>query len=396
MPAAIAAGLLIGAGNPTAFAQGKAEDKKEEAKKLFAQANDKLSACDFGGAYEAFKKADSLVPGAVPKFKMAESLDQKGDTKGAIKAYEAFLKSNPPKDKNQERIDTANARIKALKALPADALKPEVAEKYSAGECHDKAGRPTEAIAAYEAFLAGNPDKVKSKDRVDTATKRIGELKSAPADVKVILAPAEAATAVVSVDGAPQTGSTVKVPPGKHLISAKAEGFEEAKVEVDVKAGEKKEVTLTLVPAAAVAVPPDTGPKKPEGPKPPETPPEEPSGGSSIVPAIVTLSLAGTGAVVGTVFGILALGSKSDFEETPTQDLFDETERNALIADMSFGVALTFGVTGLVLLLTSGDDEEAPAATTPEKASRMNTTPKASVAPFGGANGGGAVGTITF
>ena len=112
---------------------------------------------------------------------------------------------------------------------------------------------------------------------------------------------------------------------------------------------------------------------------------EEDSGGS-VIPAVVTLSLAGTGAIVGTVFGVLALSSKSSFDETPTQDLFDETERNALIADMSFGVALTFGVTGLVLLLTSGSSEEEPKPA----ATGFQLTP------FAGPSGGGAVGTFKF
>jgi len=112
-----------------------------------------------------------------------------------------------------------------------------------------------------------------------------------------------------------------------------------------------------------------------------------------VIPAAVTLSLAGAGVVVGAVFGGLALKSKGEFEDTPTQDLFDETERNALIADMSFGVALTFGVTGLVLLLTdSGPAEEAP------KDDKKPEEKKASFrfAPYGGPNGGGAVGIVQF
>jgi hypothetical protein len=117
-----------------------------------------------------------------------------------------------------------------------------------------------------------------------------------------------------------------------------------------------------------------------------ETPPAEPTPepeGSSKIPAIVTLSLAGAGAVVGTVFGVMALSSKGDFDATPTQELADDTERNALIADMAFGVAITFGITGAVLLLTGGEDSEAAAA------ARM-------VTPWVGPTGGGAVGTFHF
>ena len=331
-------GLVLALAGSPAFAQGKPGDKpaapakpkpktekekKEAAKKYFEEAQVKFNAGEFAAAHELYKQADELVPGAVPKFKMAESLDKANDVDGAIAGYQAFLDSKPPEDKNKERIEAAKARIAALQ--------------------------------------------------------------NAPADVKVVVTPAEATGVVFSVDGQPQAGNPVKVPPGKHTISAKADGYDEAKIEVDVKRGEKKEIPLTLTKSAGAAVVPP--PKEPAKPAPPVTPPTtESEGTSTLIPAIVTLSLAGAGAIVGGVFGGLALKSKSEFEETPTQELFDETERNALIADMSFGVALTFGVTGLVLLLTdSGGGDEAPVE---EK--------KAFITPFAGPGGAGAVGTFRF
>ena len=338
--------LVLGLAGSPALAQGKPGDKpaagkpadkpakpktekekKEAAKKLFEEAQAKFTAGEYAAAHDLYKQADELVPGAVPKFKMAESLDKANDVDNAIKAYEAFLASNPPADKNKDRIDAAKARITALQ--------------------------------------------------------------NAPADVKVVVTPAEAANVVLSVDGQPQTGNPVKVPPGKHTISAKADGFDETKIEVDVKRGEKKEVPVTLTASAGGGVATPDKPKEPAKPEPPKTQPTtESEGTSTLIPAIVTLSLAGAGAVVGGVFGVLALQSKSEFEDTPTQDLFDETERNALIADMSFGVALTFGVTGLVLLLTDSSGGEEEKAAEDKKAFNF--------APYAGPNGGGAVGTFRF
>lgn len=301
--------------------------KKDGAKKAFEEGGKKFDAGDFQGAYAAFKEADDLVPGAVPKYRMAESLEKAGDVPGAIKAYEDFLASNPPADKQQARIDGAKQKIEALK--------------------------------------------------------------KSPADVKVTVTPANA---TLALDGAAQTANPIKVPPGKHTISAKADGFEEGKVDVEVAAAEKKEVTLSLNAAKPVEQPvavekkPEPPPIKPEKPATPEK-----SGSTSKVPAIITLSLAGAGAVVGTVFGVMALGSKSDYNKTPTQDLYDKTERNALIADMSYGVAITFGVTGLVLLLSGHDD--APAAQ--EKKASV-PKPGFFVLPWAGTKGGGALGTVTF
>ncbi|KYF64444.1 hypothetical protein BE11_31860 [Sorangium cellulosum] len=107
------------------------------------------------------------------------------------------------------------------------------------------------------------------------------------------------------------------------------------------------------------------------------------------MPAYVTLGLAGAGVVVGTIFGIQALSAKSDFDKDPTTKTADRVDRNALIADMSFAVALTFGVTGAVLLLS--DDTSAETKTA---ASTMKQ--KAFVAPFVSPTGGGAAARFTF
>jgi hypothetical protein len=111
-----------------------------------------------------------------------------------------------------------------------------------------------------------------------------------------------------------------------------------------------------------------------------------------MVPAYVTIGIAGAAAVVGTIFGVKALGAKSDFDKTPTTKTADDTERNALIADMAFGVAITLGVTGIVLL--TSDDEPPPAATgmfkPKAKSARVNLTP------YAGPKSGGATARVTF
>jgi hypothetical protein len=111
-----------------------------------------------------------------------------------------------------------------------------------------------------------------------------------------------------------------------------------------------------------------------------------------MVPAYVTLGIAGAAGVVGTIFGVKALGSKSDFDKAPTTETADDTERSALIADMAFGVAITLGVTGIVLL--TSDDDPPPAATGMLKpkapAARLRLTP------YAGPKSGGASARLTF
>src|SRR5688572_21376741 len=134
------AGLVLAVASSTAFAQGapkgqptgqpakaqpadpggqpgkdkpkpaKPKTKKqmeEEAGKLFQDGKAKFTAGDYQGAYEAFKAADELVPGPVPKYRMGESLDKKGDVEGAITAYETFLASKTDPEKDKERIANA-------------------------------------------------------------------------------------------------------------------------------------------------------------------------------------------------------------------------------------------------------------------------------------------------
>jgi hypothetical protein len=154
---------------------------------------------------------------------------------------------------------------------------------------------------------------------------------------------------------------------------------------VEVTYGEKKEITLNLTAKPAEVAKNDKPPPPPEKTEPPKK-------SGSKVPAIITLSLAGAGAIVGGVFGGLALKSKSDFEKTPTQDLYDTTERDALIADMSFGVAITFGVTGVVLLITSGGED----ADKDKDKDKEKKAEQPFFTPWAGPTGAGAVGGFTF
>jgi len=87
---------------------------------------------------------------------------------------------------------------------------------------------------------------------------------------------------------------------------------------------------------------------------------------------------------VGTYFGIKALNDKDSYDSHPTTKRADITERDALVADMAFGVALTLGITGVVLLTGSGP-EEAP-----------TKTGALVVAPYASPKGGGAAAQLTF
>jgi hypothetical protein len=291
----------------------------------------------------------------------------------------------------------------------------------------DAASKPAkvlEAIAAYKSFLgsyealaasSADADKAraeKQKPKADEARGRLEELAKTPGSVTIRLqGPSALEAPTVKVDDKEVPGTTgadnatvwtVALAPGSHRVTASAKGMQAATQEVALTTAETKEVTVALAPAPVAAVepvappPPDPTPvaSTPENPPPPPAP--APKQERSKVPAIVTLSLAGAGAVLGGVFGGLALDSKGKFDATPTTALADETDRNALIADMSFAVAITFAVTGTVLLLT-GDEKPADqkAMVGPRRAA-AKAGPKAFVAPLVSPTMGGASLLLSF
>lgn len=337
--ALIAVALGTTAVAPVAWAQGKAPaaakgpDKKtrDDARKAYAEGEKLYGDGKYSEAYDSFKKADELIPSPHAQYWMALALDKQGKKEGAISAFETLL-ANPNASKiGDEKMNESKSRLAELKSSS------------------DAAG---------------------SSGELNVMTNPPG--------------------ASVSVDGEAQPGETpmiLKLPPGPHKISVSSPGYESQDLEVDIASGKRVEKNLELKAAdiggAAPAPVPETGEPAPE--------PAEPAKPRSKVPAYVTLGIAGAGAIVGTIFGVKALSAKSKFNDEPTTDHADDVERNALIADMAFGVAITLGVTGIVLL-TSGDSE-------PAKEGKTKSLPKRAklqVAPYMSPTGGGAAAHWTF
>lgn len=326
-------------GKGGAAAKGPDKKTKDAAHKAYSAGEKAFNAGNYDKAYENFKQANELIPSPHAQYWMALSLSNQNKDDEAIRAFESLL-SGPDVDKlGEEKQADAKKKLEELKA---------------------KGG---------------------------------GEL------VLTVTPP----NAAVAVDGEPKQGGspvTLKLTSGKHKIKLSAEGFEAKEIDVDVKSGDKLDQTVKLTEASTIPVE-AAPPMKPGATPPPvETPPgpaEPPPEKKSKVPAYVTLGIAGAGAIVGTVFGIKALSAKSDFDKNPTSDNADTVERNALIADMSFGVAITLGVTGIVLLVSASNDEKETPST---KQSRYRGLERKSAgltfAPYATPKGGGAAARFTF
>jgi hypothetical protein len=227
------------------------------------------------------------------------------------------------------------------------------AERYLA-LCEDALGHYSAAADWYDQFLGHVPAKMLVQG--DEVRKRVGEIRAMPGKVHIESNPP---AADVTIDGTLQSTPTpldVDLAPGAHQVAFKHAGRLPAERGVTVAFASSQALTVDLapepprVPVAPVAVAPVPAPL------PTAPPPAEPR---SLVPAYITGALAVAAAGVGTVFGVLTLNDKASFNRNPTTTTADNGDTHALIADMSFGVAITLGVTSVVLFATK---DEAPAA----------------------------------
>jgi tetratricopeptide (TPR) repeat protein len=337
----------------------------------------RLSAALLVGAFATV----TLAPAALAQDAAAAKPDKK-TRDAARKAYGAG-------EKAYDKGDYAAAFDHFKKA---NELIPSPHAEYWMGMTLYKQGKNAEAVTQLEKFLA-HPGAAKVGDeRLGEAKKALEELQAKlGGELNLVTTPAGA---TVMVDGQAQKGETpmvLKLKPGAHKVAITSSGYETKEMEVNVVAGQRTDQTVELKLAEAA---PEPGAAPTKAPPPAEAPAEEappPSEPRSKVPAYVTLGVAGVSAAVGTFFGIRALSAKSDFDDAPSTDSADDVERNALIADMAFGVAITLGVTGVVLL-TSSDSPGSPK----EEARKSTHKARLDFAPFAGPKGGGAAARLTF
>ncbi len=243
----------------------------------------------------------------------------------------------------------------------ANAAKPSPEGDRFIGLCQDNLGHFPEAVTAYEKFLANVPAKM--KEQGDETKKRVEAIKTMPGKVHVETTPAGAqitvdlATNPNATPNATPTPTDLDLPAGHHTLKIAAEGYQTVDKELDVTFGSKQDVKLEL--AKNEPPPPPPPPVVAEAPVPaPTPPPPPPPEPRSKVPAYVTGAVAIVATGVGIGFGVKALSQSSDFDKNPTTKKADDGENNALVADMMFGIAITFGVTSAVLFLSN----DAPAS----------------------------------
>ena len=237
------------------------------------------------------------------------------------------------------------------------------------GMCEDAQGHFPEAVEWYDRFLS--TCRTRWRPRVTRSTSARWSSRRSPGKVHIESNPAGAS---VKVDDKPESAPTptdVELAPGTHIIKLTEPGRLPTEKTIDVTFASSSTVTADLRPR-----PPPPAPPPPVAQTPPPPPPAAPAAPtephSSQVPAIVTGLLAIAGAGVGTAFGIVTLNDKSQYDKNPTLQTKNNGDSHALICDMSFGVALTLGVTSAVLFLTK-DEPQPGTSSTAGKATTAKT-----------------------
>jgi hypothetical protein len=293
-------------------------------------------------------------------------------------------------DKKYKAGDFAGAEVE-FKA--ANDIKAAPQTERFIGLCEDNQGHFQVAVDWYDKFLAHVPDKMATQG--DEIRKREGEVKALPGKVHIDSNPQGAS---VTIDDKPQASPTpidVDLAPGSHVLKLTATGRLPTQKNVDVTFATPQTVSADLDPQPPP--PPPPAPVAAEQPAPqPAAPPPPPPEPRSKLPAYITGGLAIVAAGVGTVFGVMTLNDKSNYDKNPTSGTADNGDTHALICDMSFGVALTFGVTSAVLFLTKDEPPPATGSTgAPRTAkadssttkNRVTITPTPIVTPHSGGAG---------
>ncbi|MBN2714848.1 MAG: hypothetical protein JXX14_03270, partial [Deltaproteobacteria bacterium] len=195
----------------------------------------------------------------------------------------------------------------------------------------------------------------KSYGMADQLKKRIDELEKQAARLEIAVHPADAAIAVDGTALAQSGKAALYVNPGIRKVKASLEGIHRDKT-ITVAAGDRKTVQIDLTevidsesddaagrrPSASVGVSPIT----------PDSMQVDKASDELPRAFWAASAIAGIGLVSGTVFGTMALRDEKDFDESPRQGTMDSGRRAAIIADISFGIALGAAIAGTVVLVS--------------------------------------------
>lgn len=218
----------------------------------------------------------------------------------------------------------------------------------SIAECQVQIGDIAGAVQTLEKFLKA-PEASDKK----SAENRLKELRMMPVAVILVSVPDGAKVAVDGEKIREVTPTKTTLSPGEHSVTFTADGYEPLSKTFTVSLDDSNALSVDFAtegtPLAAAPEAPAAEPAAmPEEsiPAMPETTAQNGLPKAFWAMAAVT----GAGLISGTVFGTMALSMEDDYKDNPTQSKKDAGQRDALIADVSFGLAAAAAIAGTVLI----------------------------------------------
>ena len=237
--------------------------------------------------------------------------------------------------------------------------KPHPVVLKSVAECQVQMLDIKAAIATFEKYLAA--PEAADKPEIE---KRLAEVRGMLGKVEITTEPPGAGVVLDGTVTGEVTPVTMELNPGDHELALNLDGYEPLIKPLTLDKGASATVAVDFAaegtPAAAPAEPDLVDPfaEEGEGDADDLAEPEFSEEEEGPPPAFwVAAAVTGVGLVSGTVFGTMALGDEEDYKKNPTKDIKDNGERNAIIADVSFGVAAAAAIVGAVILVTDDGDE---------------------------------------
>ncbi|MBZ0120942.1 MAG: PEGA domain-containing protein [Sandaracinaceae bacterium] len=276
----------------------------------------------------------------------------------------------------QALFDSGNFSAAETSFRAAYAASPNPVVLRAIATCQERQGNIRGAVETLTHYLRDAPA---APDRAAVEA-HLRELSSQPGTVRVGSVPPGAEIFLDGRDTGQRTPASVSVPAGPHTIELRLAGYASASQSFTAAAATTMSLNVPMTQAAGGADPfggqgggstqPVTGGS---------------TGGSADPSAEVwiTAGLSAAALISGTVFGFLALSEQSNYDAMPSQEIADRGSAFALVADISFGVALAAAATSIILYIVerpSGD----------RRASLNGERLRVSVAPWAAPTGGGA------
>lgn len=239
----------------------------------------------------------------------------------------------------------------------AESTQPSPAAQYNIGRCYERLGKPAEAVAAYERYLAGAPDAADHQ----AVTEHTAELRQQlPAQGSLTVA-VEPPGAAVRVDEAPAEPAPVEklLPAGHHVVLAELGGYSPARRDVELSAGGSLRLELTLRPLE-----PAPEARAPEAAVKQDVPPPAPRRGERKW-TYVALAAAVVATGVGLAFGASAQAAQDQLHarvhtQVDAQQYYDTANARAAAANSFYAGAALAGAASVTLFFLEPNLSRAP------------------------------------